>query len=58
MPTTSEKILKMFSVNDISLDNIKEYLIKDNTKVTNEKENLFVRLELKDVEDRINGVGK
>lgn len=58
MPTTSGKILKMFSVNDISLDNIKEYLIKENTKVTNEKENLFVRLELKDVEEKISEVGK
>ena len=49
MPETSEKILKMFNVSDISLNNLKEFKIKNDTKVTNEKENLFVRLDIKDV---------
>lgn len=53
MPSTSEKILKMFSVDEISLNNLKDFVIKDKTKVTNEKENLFVRLELKDVEAKM-----
>ena len=56
MPDTSEKILKMFSVNDISLDNIKDFLILDGTSVTKEKENLFVRLELEDVELKMNEI--
>ncbi len=50
MPETSEKILQMFSVNDITLNNLKEYVIKDNTMVTKEKENLFVRIETKTAE--------
>ena len=53
MPSTSEKILNMFSVKDILLNEIKEFTIKDKTKVTKEKENLFVRLELKDVEAKM-----
>lgn len=53
MPTTSEKILTMFSVQDIKLDGLRDYKIKNGTKVTNEKENLFVRLELKDVEEKM-----
>ena len=52
MPTTSEKILKMFNINDISLNNIKIYTIKDNTKVTKDKENLFVRIETKTTENK------
>ena len=50
MPETSEKILSMFNVSNIALNNLKEFKIKNGTNVTNEKENLFVRLELKDVE--------
>ena len=50
MPETSEKILQMFSVNDITLNNLKDYVIKDNTMVTKEKENLFVRIETKNTE--------
>ena len=50
MPETSEKILSMFNVSNIVLNNLKEFKIKNGTNVTNEKENLFVRLELKDVE--------
>lgn len=53
MPHTSEKILEMFSVNDISLNDLKDYLIKDGTIVTKEKENLFSRLELADVESKL-----
>ena len=53
MPSTSEKILKMFSIDEISLNNLKDFVIKDKTVVTNEKENLFVRLELKDVEAKM-----
>ena len=53
MPQTSEKILKMFSVNDISLNSLTEFKIPDNTEVTKEKENLFVRLELSDVEEKM-----
>lgn len=53
MPSTSEKILNMFSVKDISLNDIKEFTIKNMTVVTKEKENLFVRLELKDVEAKM-----
>ena len=56
MPETSEKILKMFSVNDITLANIKEFVIKDGTSVIKEKENLFVRLELKDVEAKMSEI--
>ncbi|MBQ2204711.1 MAG: methionine--tRNA ligase [Lachnospiraceae bacterium] len=50
MPETSEKILSMFNVSNIALNNLKEFKIKNGTNVTNEKENLFARLELKDVE--------
>ena len=53
MPQTSEKILKMFSVNDISLNSLTEFKIPDNTEVTKEKENLFVRLELSEVEEKM-----
>lgn len=53
MPTTSEKILKMFSVDDISLESLKGFMIKDKTVVTKEKENLFVRLELNDIEAKM-----
>ena len=53
MPSTSEKILKMFSVEDITLNSLKDFVIKNNTVVTKEKENLFVRLELKDVEEKM-----
>ena len=53
MPSTSEKILKMFSIDEISLNSLKDFVIKDKTVVTNEKENLFVRLELKDVEAKM-----
>ena len=52
MPNTSEKILKMFSVYDISFEKLKDYNIKDGTRVTDEKENLFVRLEFKDIEEK------
>ena len=52
MPETSEKILKMFNVNDITLNGIENYRIKDETNVTKEKENLFVRLEIEDVEKK------
>ena len=53
MPSTSEKILKMFAIDEISLNSLKDFVIKDKTVVTNEKENLFVRLELKDVEAKM-----
>ncbi len=53
MPSTSEKILKMFAIDEISLNGLKDFVIKDKTVVTNEKENLFVRLELKDVEAKM-----
>ena len=53
MPSTSEKILKMFTIDEISLNSLKDFVIKDKTVVTNEKENLFVRLELKDVEAKM-----
>lgn len=53
MPSTSEKILKMFSIDEMSLNNLKDFVIKDKTVVTNEKENLFVRLELKDIEAKM-----
>lgn len=49
MPDTSEKILKMFSINDISLNSLKEFKIVDNTKVASEKENLFERLDFENV---------
>ena len=53
MPKTSEKILKMFSIDEISLNTLKDFVIKDKTMVTKEKENLFVRYELKDVEAKM-----
>ena len=42
---TSDKILKMFSVDDISLGTLKEYVLKNDTKVTEEKENLYIKVE-------------
>ena len=53
MPKTSEKILKMFDIDEISLNRLKDFVIKDKTIVTKEKENLFVRFELKDVEEKM-----
>jgi methionyl-tRNA synthetase len=53
MPDTSEKILKMFSINEISLNKLKDFTIENGTIVTKDKENLFVRLELKDVESKM-----
>ena len=53
MPKTSDKILKMFSIDEISLNDLKNFIIKDKTTVTKEKENLFVRFELKDVEEKM-----
>ena len=55
MPTTADKILSMFNVNEIPLDNLKDFKIKDDTVVTKEKENLFVRKELADVEKQLLG---
>ena len=49
MPSTSERILKMFNVQNIDLNNLKKFTIEDETNVTKDKENLFLRLELKDV---------
>ena len=51
MPETSEKILKMFNVNDIDISNLKSYILKDGIKITNDKENLFVRKNLEEVEE-------
>lgn len=53
MPDTSEKILKMFSINEISLNKLKDFTIENGAVVTKDKENLFVRLELKDVESKM-----
>lgn len=53
MPDTSDKILKMFSVGEISLNKLKDFSIANGTEVTKDKENLFVRLELKDVESKM-----
>ena len=53
MPKTSEKILKMFDIDEISLNRLKDFVIKAKTIVTKEKENLFVRFELKDVEEKM-----
>ena len=53
MPSTTEKILKMFSVDNIELNNLKDFVIKDSITVTKDKENLFVRMELKDVEEKM-----
>lgn len=53
MPDASDKILKMFSINEISLNKLKDFTIKNGTVVTKDKENLFVRLELKDVESKM-----
>lgn len=51
MPETSEKIQKMFNTVDIDVyDNIIYDVIKDNTKITENKENLFIRKDLKDIE--------
>ncbi|MBR1455193.1 MAG: methionine--tRNA ligase [Lachnospiraceae bacterium] len=49
MPETSDKILKMFSVENIDLNNLKDYKIPNGTKVSSEKENLFVRLDYNDI---------
>lgn len=53
MPDTSDKILKMFSVKEISLNSLKDFTIANDTVVTKDKENLFVRLELKDIEAKM-----
>ena len=53
MPITSEKILNMFSVNDINFINIKDYKIKNGTIVTKEKENLFERFDIKAVLEKL-----
>lgn len=53
MPDTSDKILKMFSIKDICLNKLKDFVIDNGTIVTKDKENLFVRLELKDVEAKM-----
>ncbi len=53
MPETSDKILKMFSVDDISLGTLKEYVLKNDTKVTEEKENLFERLDYEKVKEQM-----
>ena len=58
MPTTSEKILKMFSIDDINLENIKNYNIKQGVVVSKEKENLFVRLEYEDVKAKMDEISK
>ncbi len=49
MPDTSDKILEMFSVDDIDLNTLKTFKIKDDTKVTDNKENLFERLDYEEV---------
>ncbi len=49
MPDTSDKILEMFSVDDIDLNTLKTFKIKDDTKVTGNKENLFERLDYEEV---------
>lgn len=56
MPTTSEKILKSFNVSD-DIDifyDCKYNIIKDGTEVTKEKENLFIRKDLQEVEEIFN----
>lgn len=53
MPDASDKILKIFFINEISLNKLKDFTIKNGTVVTKDKENLFVRLELKDVESKM-----
>ena len=58
MPETSDKILKMFSVKDINLKSLKDFIIDNGTIVTKDKENLFVRLELKDVETKMADIEK
>ena len=51
MPETSMKILNMFSINDITFNNLSEYKIMNGIKVTNDKENLFVRKNYDEVEE-------
>ena len=58
MPETSDKILKMYSVQNISLSKLKDFIIDNGTSVTKDKENLFVRLELKDVEAKMAEIEK
>lgn len=53
MPDTSDKILKMFSVSDLSLNTLKDYKIRNNNKVSTTKENLFERLDLETVEKKM-----
>ena len=51
MPETSEKIQNMFHTCDFDVyENIKYEIVKDNTKITDNKENLFVRKDIKDLE--------
>ena len=53
MPDASEKIIKMFNAEGITLNELKEYKIKNNTKVTEDKENLFARLDYEDVKAKM-----
>ncbi|MCQ2609772.1 MAG: methionine--tRNA ligase, partial [Lachnospiraceae bacterium] len=51
MPSTSEKILSMFNVELVDIKDYKDFsVIKDGTKVTDTKENLFVRKDIKDID--------
>ena len=51
MPDTSEKIQAMFNTDNIDVyDNPIYEVVKDNTKITDNKENLFVRKDIKDIE--------
>lgn len=53
MPNTSDSILKMFNVSNIDYDNLVDYKIKNKTLVSNEKINMFVRLDINDVISRL-----
>ena len=51
MPDTSEKIQAMFNTDNIDVyDNPIYEVVKNNTKITDNKENLFVRKDIKDIE--------
>lgn len=52
MPETSDKILKMFNSKNVNLDELKETdMIENGTTVSKEKENLFLRKDLEEVEN-------
>ena len=51
MPSTSDKILGFFNVSDLNLNDLNKFdIVKNGTKVTETKENLFLRKDIEEIE--------